>query len=196
MSHSKPAAYRFNEFNNRWAYQETRPSTKFNDVEPLYTKEQLRKHVEMTHAVYNQFCQARRDYSEPYRFLNDLETDSTREKFDSLFHWIYSTEHGADLEGSLAFYTIWVDCALEKYDIKIDIVPEKKWFVRSKNRDGNERFSYIKSIFSTQVVYGFSLSEELSEKEDYPYQFDTKEQAEEWTNPLTKAVLLPVEGEQ
>lgn len=159
-------------------------------ITPLYTKEQLQPRVKMTKKEVDEFKKLHksRNHLIPIHFLKFLLDNG-----DS--YPLLHSRYWDGREEQLVLLTLWLRFDPKHPEETIEIIPEKKWFVRSKKRDGNERFSYIKSILSTQVVYGFSLSEELSEKEDYPYQFDTKEQAEEWTNPLTEAVLLPVGDE-
>ncbi|AFY98479.1 hypothetical protein HL57_gp28 [Leuconostoc phage phiLNTR2] len=62
-------------------------------------------------------------------------------------------------------------------------VVEKKWFVIRKlpNTGGN----MLK--YSDEGLLMYNAIKEVAT------QFDTKEQAELWTNPLTEAVQLPVE---
>ncbi|WP_273947616.1 hypothetical protein [Leuconostoc mesenteroides] len=63
-----------------------------------------------------------------------------------------------------------------------------KWFVRSKRASSFGNYIYLKKIESDDKVTAFNLKSVAE-------QFDTKEEAEKWTNPLTEAVQLPVEGE-
>ncbi|WP_273722787.1 hypothetical protein [Leuconostoc mesenteroides] len=70
----------------------------------------------------------------------------------------------------------------------IEIVPDVKWFVRSKRASSFGNYIYLKKIESDDKVTAFNLKSVAE-------QFDTKEEAEKWTNPLTEAVQLPVEGE-
>lgn len=64
----------------------------------------------------------------------------------------------------------------------IEIVPEKKWFVVRKlpNTGGN----MLKCSDEGLLMYN-AIKEAATH-------FETKEEAEEWTNPLTEAVQLPV----
>ena len=76
----------------------------------------------------------------------------------------------------------------------IEIVPDMKWFVRSKgikkiDGDGDEFYAWLIDISELYPSYVFS------DWNASAIQFDTKEEAEKWTNPLTEAVHLPVEGE-
>lgn len=70
----------------------------------------------------------------------------------------------------------------------IEIVPDMKWFVRSKQLQNNGFYSYLEVGDYVTPTY-----DELRLK--FATQFATKEEAEKWTNPLTEAVQLPVEGE-
>ncbi|MCT3054460.1 hypothetical protein EFN57_10395 [Leuconostoc citreum] len=68
-----------------------------------------------------------------------------------------------------------------------DQLHSMKWFVRSKEpEDEDEYYLFLSGSDLDDLEYfGF----------DYARAFDTKEEAELWTNPLTEAVQLPVEGE-
>ncbi|WP_273711538.1 hypothetical protein [Leuconostoc mesenteroides] len=70
----------------------------------------------------------------------------------------------------------------------IEIVPDMKWFVRSKKTNGSYKYDYLSRMYAgtASPKYG---------KKDLAVSFDTKEEAEKWTNPLAEAVQLPVEGE-
>lgn len=73
----------------------------------------------------------------------------------------------------------------------IEIVPDMKWFVRSKKISRSGEYFWLcdrdyLDIPQFMIVDGEQLS---------AMKFDTKDQAEKWTNPLTEAVQLPVEGE-
>ncbi|MFT8544551.1 MAG: hypothetical protein ABF768_08065 [Leuconostoc falkenbergense] len=73
----------------------------------------------------------------------------------------------------------------------IEIVPDMKWFVRSKKSTTKGEFRWLDNNQSDNIVPTHSLSA-------CPFNsraFDTKEEAEKWVNPLTEAVQLPVEGE-
>lgn len=77
----------------------------------------------------------------------------------------------------------------QKIEQHVKIVANMKWFVRSKkpNNDGSYLFrSGIKD-------FGDYYYTKDKNENTIAYQFDTKEEAEKWTNPLTEAVYLPVE---
>ena len=70
----------------------------------------------------------------------------------------------------------------------IEIIPDMKWFVRSNEPEGeDEDEDYI-------FLSGSNLDDLDYLVFDYARAFDTKEEAEKWTNPLTEAVQLPVEA--
>lgn len=78
----------------------------------------------------------------------------------------------------------------------IEIVPDMKWFVRSKEKyhpDMDQGISESGYLYLTQGnIYSIEYYETTTFK-DEAQQFDTKEEAEKLTNPLTEAVQLPVE---
>ncbi|KMY76914.1 hypothetical protein WZ79_10050 [Leuconostoc mesenteroides subsp. mesenteroides] len=84
------------------------------------------------------------------------------------------------------FAELWADFNPDKPEETIEIVPDMKWFVRSKEKSNGNEFWYLKK---TEHFFFHEYIKEIST------QFDTKEEAEKWTNPLTEAVQLPVEGE-
>ncbi|KAA8371914.1 hypothetical protein [Leuconostoc carnosum] len=66
-----------------------------------------------------------------------------------------------------------------------------KWFVRSKERDNDGDYAFLTGIVNTNDwIYSKQHDDVIG-----IYPFDTKEEAELWTNPLTEAVQLPVEDE-
>ncbi|KDA51372.1 hypothetical protein L963_1477 [Leuconostoc mesenteroides subsp. cremoris T26] len=74
-----------------------------------------------------------------------------------------------------------------------------KWFVRSKQQyqpDMDFGISESGYLYLTQGnIYSIEYYE-MAPFKDEAQQFDTKDQAEKWTNPLTEAVQLPVEDSQ
>lgn len=155
---------------------------------PLYTKEQLYPIAEMTQEEFDEFEMARNEYENPSVFLYYLASlDSARKKFKKLFSWVYKNEHGKDLECELLFHKLWVDYELEKRGGAVKIVPNMKWFVRSKTTNG-DKYLYLKDLDGF-VTPWYTVFEDMAQ------QFNTKEEAELWTSPLTEAVPLPVEGE-
>lgn len=77
----------------------------------------------------------------------------------------------------------------QKIEQHIKIVHNMKWFVRSKEQEGEDE--------DGDECYLFLSGSNLDDLEylifDYARAFDTKEEAELWVNPLTEAVQLPVE---
>lgn len=70
----------------------------------------------------------------------------------------------------------------------IEIVPNMKWFVRSKQPEGEEDDGEYYLFLSGSNPYDLDYL-----VFDYAKSFDTKEEAEKWTNPLTEVVLLPID---
>ena len=73
----------------------------------------------------------------------------------------------------------------EQLEEHIEVESNMKWFVRRilPNAGGNMLY------YTDEGVLTYNNNKEHATK------FDTKEEAELWTNPLTEAVHLPVEGE-
>lgn len=132
--------------------------------DPLYKAEQVHPRVKMTKKQHKQFENYKTNKNDFYNFWQSLLVDDV-----SLFKEI--SERNLMLA--------WLD------DRTIEIVPNMKWFVRSKTSD--EKYGYW-YLHKTEHYFFHEYIKELST------QFDTKEEAEEWKNPLTEAVQLPVEA--
>lgn len=145
-------------------------------IEPLYTSEQIHQRVKMTKKQYNRLMWDKEN-TDLFQCLDYFHEHDGNSKFGAL------TE---DLRGDLAPEDIaraWLG------EETIEIVPTMKWFVRSKEPRGEDEDEY----------YLFLSGYNLYDLEYFPFnvnakQFDTKEEAERWENPLTEAVLLPIEG--
>ncbi|MFT9082995.1 hypothetical protein [Leuconostoc pseudomesenteroides] len=162
-----PVAYIYNYANGDYALWH-KTEQHIEKAIPLYTKEQLHPRVKMTKNQHKQFESYKVDKNNFYHFWQSLLVDevSLLKEFS---------------ERELMF--VWLDEEL------IEIVPNMKWFVRSKETNRTEYNDFL--LIDSERIHGW-----------YPFvdkkiatQFDTKEQAEQWTNPLTEAVQLPVEGE-
>ncbi|WP_273712009.1 hypothetical protein [Leuconostoc mesenteroides] len=144
---------------------------------PLYTSEQLYPRVKMTQKQYDRLMWEK-------SHTNLLACIDYFFEQDDNYKFGLSSEN---LRGDLTQTDIaraWLHP-----EETIEIVPDMKWFVRSKKPEGEDDDEY----------YLFLSGSNLDDLDylvfDYAKTFDTKEQAELWTNPLTEAVKLPVEGE-
>lgn len=163
---NKPVAWRKRHSGDKyWRYEETGYIGDWDDVERLYTAEQLNKRVKMTKNQHKQFENYKKGKNSFYHFWQSLIVDdiSLRKEFS---------------ERELML--VWLD---EK---TIEIVPDMKWFIETKNMTSDYRF--LKIDFENKSVYNKSLK-------IYASSFETKSQAESWVTPLTKAVQLPVGDE-
>lgn len=143
---------------------------------PLYTAEQLQPHVKMTKKQYD-------------RLMWDKENTDLSICLEYFIHSDGNNHFGLPSENSKGNLTqediarAWLNP-----EEAIKIVPNMKWFVRVDSQiplpDEN---IYLDNEL---IVYPHYDSPKSS-----AHQFDTKEEAEKWTNPLTEAVQLPVEGE-
>ncbi|WP_273710305.1 hypothetical protein [Leuconostoc mesenteroides] len=138
-----------------------------NNPRGLYFKEQLHPRVKMTKKQHKQFENYKTNKNDFYNFWQSLLVDDV-----SLFKEISERD----------LMLAWLD------DRTIEIVPDMKWFVRSKERNSEKNYYYFVGKRPTDYWphYGYKRAAK---------KFDTKEEAEKWTNPLTEAVQLPVEGE-
>jgi len=142
-----------------------------NLIKPLYTADKLQPRVKMTKKQYD-------------RLMWDKQNTDL---LNCLGYFLNGDYHhfglpSEDLRGDLTPEDIaraWLNP-----EETVDIVPEKKWFVRSKSSD--EKYGYW-YLHKTEHFFFHEYIKEISTE------FDTKEEAEQWKNPLTEVVQLPVE---
>lgn len=111
--------------------------------------------------------------------MNPLETMEylrDREGFEELKQWIYQND-------DLNLITVRLLDYIYGRDDIFEVEKPKKWIVRSIDHDGDKHYKYL--IYSEdtdlpiyEIGYDF-----------YPIvKFDTREEAEEWTNPQTEVI--------
>ncbi|MGO3604924.1 MAG: hypothetical protein ACTIOK_15990 [Enterococcus malodoratus] len=141
---------------------------------PLFTADEIsdiykqNKRVKMTKRQHEQFENYKVNKNNFYHFWQSLLVDDV-----SLFKEISERD----------LMLAWLD------DRTIKIVPDMKWFVRNKQKGKDDVIDYL--MIDDDVWFGwhpFVTRDEATA-------FDTQEEAELWTNPLTEAVQLPVEEE-
>ena len=156
------------------------------EITPLYTAEQLHQRVKMTQKQYDRLMWEK-------SHTNLLACIDYFFEHDDNYKFGLSSEN---LRGDLTQEDIaraWLNP-----EETIEIVPDMKWFVRSKEQyqpDMDQGISESGYLYLTQGnIYSIEYYE-MAPFKDEAQQFDTKEEAEKWLNPLTEAVQLPVEGE-
>ncbi|QSB50756.1 hypothetical protein [Leuconostoc falkenbergense] len=182
---TEPVAYIYNYANGDYALWH-KTEQHIEKAIPLYTKEQLQPRVKLTKKQYDRLMWD--------KINTDLSTCiSYFLEHDGVNKFGLSSEN---LRGDLTQEDIaraWLNP-----EETIEIFPTMKWFVRSKEQykpDMDQGISESGYLYLTQGnIYSVEYYETTSFKDDAT-QFDTKEEAEKWTNPLTEAVQLPVEGE-
>lgn len=150
---------------------------------PLYTADQLHPHVKMTQAEFDEFHDLFEKDFDLYSAITEISDTNLRTTlYDRLFT---GTQNDKDRQNEFA--VLWANYNPLEPEETIEIVPDMKWFVRSKERDDEDE-DYL-------FLSGSNLDDLDYLVFDYARAFDTKEEAELWTNPLTEAVQLPVEEE-
>lgn len=167
-----------------WSYHD------FENI-PLYTKEQLQPKVQMTQAEFNEFNKLLLSSAVTiYEVIDTIYKDNGKmNEFLHLYQRLFNRNDKLELENQLEFSKLWANFNIDNQEEMIEIVPDMKWFVRSKEletEDGDEHYLFLSGSYLDNLDYL---------EFDYAKAFYTKEEAEEWTNPLTEAVQLPVEGE-
>lgn len=162
----------------------------FEDI-PLYTSEDLHPRVKMTQKQSDDFKSLHAQF--------DLLSDGINAIYEiehlPMKSWIVN---GKLRENEMLIAGIWGEYDPDNPEETIEIVPTMKWFVRSKEQyqpdmdQGISESGYLYLMQGNFYKVDYYLPTPFK---DDAQQFDTKEEAEKWENPLTEAVLLPVEDE-
>lgn len=184
MSELKPVAYKTIYNDGCWAL-EYEKSTIYDESIPLYTKEQLQPRVKMTQKQYKEWQSA----------ISSIYPVNLYELFNLIFN---PAEHHGEYtgmrdifsfnEGQKKLSKLWANYDPDEPEETIEIVSNMKWFVRSKNKSKNGKYLWLCNAEYLDVPQCmFTRDNQM-----LAMMFDTKEEAEKWTNPLTEAVQLPV----
>ncbi|CUW06699.1 hypothetical protein [Leuconostoc gasicomitatum] len=152
-------------------------------VFPLYTKEQLQSRVKMTQAEFDEFQKLVEQEYDLYSAISEIgDTNLCPNLYDRLFGSVDNKSKQNE------FAVLWANFEEFEPQKTIEIIPEKKWFVRliPTIPTGDDDIY----LDSERIV-----SPDYHSPKKAAATFDTKEQADEWTNPLTESVLLPVGDE-
>lgn len=183
---TEPVAYIYNYANGDYALWH-KTEQHIEKAIPLYTKEQIQPKVQMTQAEFDEFKLLYNLFngSTVRGIINTVENNESK-RFTNLKSRLNKT--GKDLE----IIILWSIYNPDEPDETIEIVTDMKWFVISKKRDHEGDYAFLAGIINTN---DWIYSEQHDDVIGMLYPFDTKGEAEKWTNPLTKAVQLPAEGE-
>jgi len=152
-------------------------------VTPLYTAEDLYPRVKMTQAEFDEFEQIFR--VEDYASLAIATIERVDITFNNLKSRIFSGSIDNRVKNENEFNVLWANYNPDNPEETIEIVPNMKWFVVVTNPIIHAGYTYLSVDGIKRISYDAPKSEAKK--------FDTKEEAEEWKNPLTEAVLLPIE---
>lgn len=162
----------------------------FDIVEPLYTVGGFHQRVAMSQEKFDEWQQlyGENEDGEGTVFWALGRVIGNKLIYPNLYKTLVtSTKHQDNLLQSI-FADLWLNYNPLRPEDSIDIVPDMKWFVRSKK----SVYGVYEFLDGIATVNGHWYN---SEKEDDPgsaIAFDTKEEAEQWVNPLTEVVQLPV----
>lgn len=166
---TEPVAYKAFDNDSKREFLRFTPSP-FNDNVPLYTKEQIHPRVKMTQAEFEMI--------KIIKQKNNLLSDA-------LNSTAFFGDEKQQSEQQIELANLFINLDLDNPDETIEIVPTMKWFVVVTNPIVHAGWTYLSVDGIKRISYDAPKSEAKK--------FDTKEKAEEWLNPLTKAVQLPVE---
>lgn len=183
---TEPVAWRYKNVNQKvWCVSQIKPDERaWGIIEPLYTAEQLHRRVKMTQAEFDEFHDL---FEKDFDLYSAITETSDTNLYNTLYDRLF-TGTNTDKEKQNEFAILWANYNPLEPEETIEIVPEKKWFVRSKERNSEKNYYYFvgKRPDDYWQNYGYKMAAK---------QFETKEEAERWTNPDTEAVYLPVEEE-
>lgn len=174
------------------AYSVLRKGTPNDEYTPVYTAEQLHPRVKMTRAEFDEF-NSMPVFASVYGAMLALYSGN-------VIRYSMLLKRFSGNDGQIEFANLWF-----YYRIKhkaqgelIEIVPDMKWFVRSKEKyqpDMDQGISESGYLYLTQGdIYSVEYHEMTTFK-DEATQFNTEDEAKLWTTPDTEAVQLPVEGD-
>ena len=143
---------------------------------PLYTLEQLHPRVKMTRSEFDRFEEITSKYDFISQAINSIGFIGNEKEI---------------FENEIRFVKIFMIFHENKQEELIEIVPDMKWFVRSKEKEQGF-YLFLSDIKDVKDHWYHTPRKDDTE---FALSFDTKEQAELWTNPLTEAVQLPVEDD-
>lgn len=170
----------------------------FEDI-PLYTSEDLHSRVKMTQAEFNEWVEL---FSIAYQgklgIITLLEligdSHSGKNKYVNLAKRVYDDTYFVFVANKQKeLVELLTEYNPDNPEETIEIVPTMKWFVRSKEPDDEGYYAFLENLVQLKLNWCYSKDKQKPHKT--AVKFDTKEQAEEWTNPLTEAVQLAVEDE-
>lgn len=157
-------------------------------IEPLYTSDQLHPLVKMTQAEFDEFKKLLSvGISTIYEAFDVIDSDrGEMDEFEQLYNRLFTNTVNEQAKKQMEFSKLWDSLSNSSAEETIEIVPKTKWFVRVDSQIPlpDEKIYLDNEL----IVYPHYDSPKSS-----AHQFDTKEEAERWTNPLTEAVQLPVE---
>ncbi|MDY5163311.1 hypothetical protein RQW99_01940 [Leuconostoc falkenbergense] len=167
---------------------------------PLYTKDQLHQRVKMTQAEFDEFTGL---YGKEYGgrgnvFFGLDQAINLGDYYPYLNKRLITDKQFDDNSAQAEFVNLWIKFDPSHPEKTIEIVPDMKWFVRSKEKYEADIVQGLPESGYLYLTDGGSYSVEYCEMttfKDDATQFDTKEEAEKWTNPLIEAVQLPVDDD-
>lgn len=156
------------------------------DSIPLYTSEQLHQRVKMTRTEFDEWHKLVEEVADLYTAVTEICDISPYPNLYCRFFDLQNEDTDKTRKTQVEFATLWGIFDEFNPEETIEIVPDiKKWFVRSKEKNGN-RYLYLKKP-DDFVTPWYTVFKDLARH------FDTEEEAELWNNPQTEAVQLPVE---
>jgi len=186
---TEPVAYwHIPQIENEEIFVSFNPSktSNFEDI-PLYTAEDLHPRVKMTLAEFYEWKELYEDRHATTIYDFIIYVLNRSDSYPDMTNKLMCGSGAVKAKSQAKIADLIVNYNPDNPEETIEIVPNMKWFVVVTNPIVHAGWTYLSVDGIKRISYDAPKSEAKK--------FDTKEKAEEWLNPLTKAVKLPVEGE-
>lgn len=155
----------------------------------LYTADQLHQRVKMTQAEFDEWHKLVGEVADLYTAVTEICDISPYPSLYCRFFDLQNEDIDRTRKTQVEFATLWGIFDEFNPEETIEIVPNMKWFVRSKEKTQGF-YMFLGNLNELRDPWIFTKKDNDT---SFAHKFDTKEDAEKWKNPLTEVVRLPVE---
>lgn len=186
---TEPVAYwHIPQIENEEIFVSFNPSktSNFEDI-PLYTAEDLHPRMKMTLAEFDEWKELYKDRHATTIYDFIIYVLNRSDSYPDMTNKLMCGSGAVKAKSQAKIADLIVNYNPDNPEETIEIVPNMKWFVVVTNPIVHAGWTYLSVDGIKRISYDAPKSEAKK--------FDTKEKAEEWKNPLTEVVLLPIEGD-
>lgn len=178
----EPAAYLISQeplSSASWVIKDKPIDVDNKQITPLYTESQFRVRVVMNKEEFGK-------WERLYKKFNGLKFKLILEELEENFEYYgFYKRFAWDNERISIFAKLFFDYDTENPEKTIEIVDEGKWVVRSNNKTPAGMYWWLVEEKANNYVPEYLLDNKPPRSAKV---FDTKEKADEWVTPITKAV--------